>query len=184
MEDGFHWVRLVVVVAFVVGAVVGVWLVVRRDARRFREAKELARSRGLEFMGASLPPDLPATLLDVLPDSLFVTDCVSGYRRGERVVSFQHGGTVRGGSHLSAVAVKRRHPERPVAVPDKFAMNQVEGWTLLYTSGITGRLVGTEIVEELWAGLHTVTAAEAEAAQKSVRSAGGLHIAPRHKSSE
>lgn len=179
MEDGFHWVKLLVVVAFVVGAAVGVWLFVRRDARQFREAKELARSRGLEYLGASLPPDLPATLLDVLPDSLYVTNCVSGYRRGERVVSFDYAAG-RGKASMTGVAMRRRHAERPLNVPEKFAMNQVEGWVLLYTPVWLGFRVGQDLVEELWAGLHTVSVAEAEAAQRSVRSAGGLHIAPRH----
>ena len=179
MEDGFHWVKLVVVLAFVVGAAVGVWLYVRKDAREFKAAKDGARLRGLEYLGNSLPPDLPATLLDVLPDSLNVSNCVSGYRRGERVVGFDYAAG-RGKASMAGIAMRRRHAEKPVTVPEKFAMNQVDDWTLLYTPGWLGFRVGQELVEELWAGLHTVSVAEGEAVQKSVRSESGLHIAPRH----
>jgi hypothetical protein len=179
VDEGFHWSGIVGPFLVLLAVAVALAVYLRRDARGFKKAKESARERELDFLGSSLPPDLPATLLDVLPDTLEVSNCYSGYRRGERVVSFDYGAG-RGKHPLTAVAVKRHSTEMPVSVPEKFAMHQVGVWVLLYTPVAVGFKVGQELVEELWNGLHTVSVEQGEALQRGVRSESGLHIAPRH----
>ena len=181
MDDSVPWVGYVVAVLAVVLAGWGFAWYLRRDARSFSHLKEFARGHELDFLGFSLPPDMPPTLLDELPDSLQVRNCFSGYRRGERVVSFDFSSGMGRKEHwLTAVAMKRRHPEQAVIAPENFSVCQDGAWTLLYTSQWMGFRLNHAVVEELWTGLHTVSAEEGEAMQRSVRSESGLHVAPRH----
>jgi hypothetical protein len=181
-RDQFTWVTPVAVFALI--AVIGFFYYQRQNRRR-QQKEDDALARGLEFLGEDLPSDLPPTFLDVLPESLNVANCVSGYRRGERVLSFNFG-SGKAEPSLTAVAVKRRHPERKIVALQGFGVNQVNDWTLLYTSGLLmagpyGSRLSREVVEELWETLHTVTAADGDASQRAMRSESGLHIAPRHK---
>jgi hypothetical protein len=151
-------------------------------ARGRLTVEAFAREQGLDFMGQDLPSDFPAELLEKLPRSLIVRNCVAGERRGERVVAFEFGeGYGKQQKWVTAAAAERVHPEKPVLLRLGDLRYDAGAWVMVVHGGVLVRRTRVVGMLKLMDKLQTTSEEEAEALKGRVKSERDLHVYPRER---